>query len=394
MLNLLLELNLFNILGRQKDYFLIVQYLIKLIAYDKINIIFSSTSYYQAYESSVERQNQKNKLMNMKINVNINLNKDMFNIFQENDEEISEQDESNLQYGILNSNQCKIDENLLYNNPLMRGFLKINSSLHSLGIDDNDKLNMDIKIKLQICDIFEQFLNMRQDYLIQNVMHWFSKNIIDRMNKEEIRDDQSLQQAFDEGFSKIFPNISKTGFQELDERYKPKDINQLNQILNYKQFFKNLRIEKDKQSKLNSFVFQSFTSNTQILYFYLQKIKKTNKMSFLIQIVYQVFLTVKLYNKKKRKRILRFLFYLIYCKLFFLSIILNLKRKYFQLFQDYLIKDKNLKIIQINYKLFLMMIEKNYIKFQKMKDIILQNVQKRPKFGLYNSLIIMIITKR
>ena len=50
-------------------------------------------------------------------------------------------------------------------------------------------------------------------------MIWFNLNVIEKFNSIG---EESFKPIFDDGFSKIFPNISKTGFTELDDKYKPK----------------------------------------------------------------------------------------------------------------------------------------------------------------------------
>lgn len=55
MLNLLIDLNVFNIMNRSTDYENIIQYLIKIFVYDRMNISFCST----AYRTSIKKAEQK-----------------------------------------------------------------------------------------------------------------------------------------------------------------------------------------------------------------------------------------------------------------------------------------------------------------------------------------------
>jgi inositol 1,4,5-triphosphate receptor type 1/inositol 1,4,5-triphosphate receptor type 3 len=73
----------------------------------------------------------------------------------------------------------------MYTNPLMRGFIKLENELQSttINVEDNGSNQLEIKIKLTLCDIMDRFLNMRQNYLMLNILSFFKKSIIEKMDE-------------------------------------------------------------------------------------------------------------------------------------------------------------------------------------------------------------------
>lgn len=49
----------------------------------------------------------------------------------------------------------------MYSNPLMKCFIKLNNSLEALTHEESNSENIEIHMKLNICDIFEYHLDMR-----------------------------------------------------------------------------------------------------------------------------------------------------------------------------------------------------------------------------------------
>ena len=70
-----------------------------------------------------------------------------------------------------------MDDDLKYNNKIMRGltsFLK-KVDLMKDGKEKKRKKKLETEIKLEICDLIEYFMDLRQNYLITNFISWYCK---------------------------------------------------------------------------------------------------------------------------------------------------------------------------------------------------------------------------
>ena len=45
--------------------------------------------------------------------------------------------------------------------------------------------NIEINIKLKICDIFDQLLDLRQEYLMNNLLNFFKNDVINKNKFDE-----------------------------------------------------------------------------------------------------------------------------------------------------------------------------------------------------------------
>ena len=64
-----------------------------------------------------------------------------------------------------------------YNNKIMRGltsFLK-KVDLMKDGKEKKKRKKLETEIKLEICDLIEYFMDLRQNYLITNFISWYCK---------------------------------------------------------------------------------------------------------------------------------------------------------------------------------------------------------------------------
>lgn len=94
-------------------------------------------------------------LMNMANPMNLNLN--LNNIFGSDEEQKSDtEDEEQIDDGI-------VDDVQMYTNPLMRGFIKLENELQSTILirEESGSNQLEIKIKLTLCNIMDRFLDMR-----------------------------------------------------------------------------------------------------------------------------------------------------------------------------------------------------------------------------------------
>ena len=58
---------------------------------------------------------------------------------------------------------------------------------------------MDIKIKLELCDIMDRFLDMRQNYLMENILAFFKLHIVEKEFIERKEDVDMKVQMLAEG---------------------------------------------------------------------------------------------------------------------------------------------------------------------------------------------------
>ena len=54
-----------------------------------------------------------------------------------------------------------MDDNHIWKNPIMRGYIKLNNQLESLTYEDAHLLESEITIKLKICEVLDYFLDQR-----------------------------------------------------------------------------------------------------------------------------------------------------------------------------------------------------------------------------------------
>lgn len=189
-----------------------------------MNISFCSAAYFhQKSIADKKQEDKKNALLKKFVKIEVKIND--FNIFADDDADDDDNDEEDADNEEINKASSKINENQLFHNPLMRGYLKMNCLLERQISTEEDGTQLEINIKLQICDLFEKMLDMRQDFLVENALHWFYKSVTGMLEETE---ESKIEQIFLEGCSKIMPNIPKTGFKEVDELFnKPKEENAL-----------------------------------------------------------------------------------------------------------------------------------------------------------------------
>lgn len=81
-----------------------------------------------------------------------------------------------------------IDDNMLFNNPIMKGFVKLNNLIETIMYADNESIEIENKIKVKICEILDRFLCFRQDYLLSNSLFFFKKTL----HKDKVNNQSSL----------------------------------------------------------------------------------------------------------------------------------------------------------------------------------------------------------
>lgn len=82
-----------------------------------------------------------------------------------------------------------MNEQHLYLNPVMRGYLKIQSRMQIFNYMDPIWVANEVQLKIKICDIFEYLLDLRHDFLLQNALIFFKYYVLqgDHIENDEPR---------------------------------------------------------------------------------------------------------------------------------------------------------------------------------------------------------------
>ncbi|EGR27735.1 MIR domain protein [Ichthyophthirius multifiliis] len=245
MLDLLLQLDVYEIVQKEDDFADILHCLLRILQYDKNNIKFMAAMYLQ------EKNSQNNKQLT---DVVQNLTSGFCGItdfFKNLIELIASSENNKDQDGDAHQNSgmfefSSIDDNLLFKNPIMKGFSALNNYLESIIHEDSYLIQNEIQLKMKICDVLNKFLYFHQNYLITNSLFYFkesSKNNIfssfvsgKKDKTQQILNPMiSIDVAFNRWWNYMFetkgigilPRISLTGIRDIDKQYADMDENQL-----------------------------------------------------------------------------------------------------------------------------------------------------------------------
>jgi hypothetical protein len=109
------------------------------------------------------------------------------------------------------------EENQMFSHPVFRGYTFLNNCLESVSFEEYAAKQTEIQIKLRICKVFEHFINARQDYLLSNFLTFFKRHVVPAASSCELGD------VIKQFGRNLLPNIQKTGFNDIDDTYKPAD---------------------------------------------------------------------------------------------------------------------------------------------------------------------------
>ncbi|CAD8059333.1 unnamed protein product [Paramecium primaurelia] len=281
MLLLVLELDVFSLLDKEPNnyYKQIIDIVIHYFFYDFTQLPLMK-SVYKVQKSEITQRKQRKEvnplgiglnlganLMSMANPMNLGLN---LNLFGSDEEQKSESDDDEqIDEGI-------VDDVQMYTNPLMRGFIKLENELQNALVtrEETGSSQLEIKIKLTLCDVMDRFLDMRQNYLMLNCLSFFKKQIIEKMQEGiqqiKLSKDDQIQENLDDTKLLIFvqrktesnllgllPNISKTGLKEVDEKEEKQDAFGIG-ALNF--------LNKLAETKPESEEFKIFTQNEMLIY--------------------------------------------------------------------------------------------------------------------------------
>lgn len=185
-LHLILELDLFTILDQFGKFSQIINILITFLRYDKKNIKFAQmiiSTQEKEMEGRKERKKEKKDMLSLGVMKNMNpfaMMKKMVNFVKQETEEEEEEAEENEDEDFDN----KLDDAQVYTNPLIRGYIKLNNQLEELCHEDFQQNPLETQLKLKICDILDFFLNLRQDFLLTNLLTFFKNSVVNGVTNE------------------------------------------------------------------------------------------------------------------------------------------------------------------------------------------------------------------
>lgn len=101
-----------------------------------------------------------------------------------------------------------------------------------MNYSDSAGYNIEIKVKLKVLDIIEHFLDLRQNYLMTNLLKFFKQNISPEVLKTknpkdpvEIR--KSMQEIVREHLKGFLPDIPLTGIAAVDKLFVKEESSNL-----------------------------------------------------------------------------------------------------------------------------------------------------------------------
>lgn len=225
LLNKILRFDLLNILEKKESYYQIVHDCAYLLEYEKSNPGMSYILAKIREDNLKETLTDKNKIKVFGFFGNIVTGfTDMAKgvVSQVGGAFFGAAKKSGTKGGGLNNDDS--EEALFANNPVMKGMLFLKNQLEQSKTKEDlirvQELN-EILVKEEICDIFNFIIEMRQDYLLSNILGWFDA-LIDKIpaDKTDTEKIQLLEKAIGENIYSVIPQIQKTGIKEIDEKFK------------------------------------------------------------------------------------------------------------------------------------------------------------------------------
>lgn len=155
----------------------ILTYLLTFLQYSKNNIKFVAALYKTDKDNQMERKKKKNAgpigFSGMSKGFSSITSFISKAAIGSNDEEEEDEEHQDIQLG------ADVNETSLFYNPIMRGFVKLNNTLEDVNYEDSYKIKAEISIKTTVCEVIAYLLDLRQDYLMTNVVNYFKDVVID-----------------------------------------------------------------------------------------------------------------------------------------------------------------------------------------------------------------------
>jgi hypothetical protein len=157
-----------------------------------------------------------------------------------------------------------LNDPLFYKNPIMKGLISIKNNLEILTHEneaDAGEPNA-ILIKMEICDLYIFFNDLRQDFLITNYISYFEQKLkkiasFDKRNRTDFL--SKIAEEIEDDCGTIIPQLLETGISVVDEKHK------LSDKLNLLNVMKNVKIPMTKNKKMNlSRKFVNYTEESEM----------------------------------------------------------------------------------------------------------------------------------
>lgn len=150
----------------------------------------------------------------------------------------------------LGVDSIDLNDPLFYKSPIMKGLISIKNNLELLTHEDEEGGGEpnDILIKMEICDLFIFFNDLRHDYLISNYICYFEQKLkkiasLDKKDRTYLL--SRITEEIEDDCGSIIPQLLETGIANVDAKYK------LDDKLNLLNVMKNVKIPMTKNKKQN-----------------------------------------------------------------------------------------------------------------------------------------------
>ncbi|KRW98864.1 MIR motif [Pseudocohnilembus persalinus] len=217
------QLNVLKILGlssHTNDYLpKLLRSLLTMLQYNKNNLKFVSA----IYNSSEKIVNQKIKIKREQSaqvlgGLTSGLTSKFTGISSFLKKKEPEKDQKDLNNDTFKIDKADMMDPEMFKNPFMRGFIKLNNQLEDIVHEDSYQIQTELEIKKTICKMLSNFIDQRQDFLMQNALCWFKDNIsvVTENNKDK------LQEVTQKLVENIIPAVGKTGIISIDDEFQKK----------------------------------------------------------------------------------------------------------------------------------------------------------------------------
>ena len=149
----------------------------------------------------------------------------------------------------------KTDDMLFFANPIMKSLIILKQQLDQLVYDKETKEKKnELLIKDEVIDLLDLMLDLRQDYLLSNVIDWYQE-VVMRLNNRTDGNEKSffIKDLVKKEIETVLPGVLKTGIDEVDAKYTLKET-----IPYWKRVF----VRKRQPTKTTKFV--NYTNEQEI----------------------------------------------------------------------------------------------------------------------------------
>jgi len=223
----LIKFDILRMTGKSNLYYTVVNTLVRLLEYEP------KSSGYSYLLGKLRGENMKKREESAKskgLPISVASFKNFIGSVVENVTEIT-----GTLGGFLNLTQQKslveskkdvvddIEDQNLFNNPIMRTMMSLHYQLERLKFDEEKKDKVDAEVKLEVLETLDFLLDMRKNFLVSNFLGWhkkLKKKMIKYTDLEKrSKFSKKLTKRITESLPEVLPPISKTGFLDIDQKY-------------------------------------------------------------------------------------------------------------------------------------------------------------------------------